>query len=92
MLPSLTELDLSGAKPLPPDMGGKTKRRVPPVPIMPQKTVDALAELKNLRRLKVGYSGISASDLKELSKLQNVDRLGLSRRAPRVDVIQPSRC
>jgi len=84
MLPSLTELDLSGAKALPPDMGGKTRRRIPPPPVMPQRTVDALAELRNLRRLKVGYSGISSSDLKQLSKLQNVDRLGLEA-CPRID-------
>ena len=76
MLPSLTALDLSGAKALPPDMGGKTRRK-PPTPVMPQKTLDALAELRNLRRLKLGYSGISSSDLKDLSKLQNVERLGL---------------
>jgi len=84
MLPSLTELDLSGAKPLPPDTNGKVRRRIPPPPTMPQKTLDALAELKNLRRLKLGYSGISSVDLKELSKLQNVERLGLEA-CPRID-------
>jgi Leucine-rich repeat (LRR) protein len=83
MLPSLTQLDLSGARPIPPDMGNK-RRRIPPPSVMPQKTVDALAELPNLRKLKVGYSGISSSDLKELSKLQNVSRLGLEA-CPRVD-------
>jgi internalin A len=84
MLPSLTELDLSGAKPLPPDMGGKTRRKIPPTPVMPQKTLDALAELRNLHKLKLGYSGISSSDLQELSKLQNLDKLGLEA-CPRVD-------
>jgi Leucine-rich repeat (LRR) protein len=76
MLPSLTYLDLSGARPLPPDMGG-AKRRVPPPPVMSQKTLDALAELRNLRTLKLGYSGISSGDLKDLSTLQNVEKLGL---------------
>jgi Leucine-rich repeat (LRR) protein len=83
MLPSLTQLDLSGARPVPPDMGNK-RRRIPPQAVMPQKTVDALAELRDLRKLKVGYSGISSSDLKELSKLQNVSRLGLEA-CPRID-------
>lgn len=76
MLPSLTYLDLSGARPVPPDMGG-ARKRAPTVPVMPQKTVEALAELKQLRVLKLGFSGISASELKTLSTLQNVEKLGL---------------
>jgi internalin A len=82
MLPSLTYLDLSGARPVPPDMGGP--RRAPSVPVMPQNTIQAIAELKNLRVLKLGYSGISAGDLKTLSALENVEKLGLEE-CPRVD-------
>ncbi len=84
MLPSLTELDLSGARPVPPDMGGAGHRPPPPTPIMPEKTVEALAELKNLRKLKLGFSGISATGLKTLSTLTNVEKLGLEE-CPRVD-------
>jgi internalin A len=83
MLPTLTYLDLSGARPVPPDMGG-AGRRAPAVAIMPQKTIQALAELKNLRVLKLGFSGISTSDLKALSTLENVEKLGLEE-CPRVD-------
>jgi internalin A len=83
-LTSLTELDLSGAPPLPPDMGGAKRRKRPALPPMPQKNVEALAELRNLRTLKLGYSGIGAADLKALSILQNVEKLGLEE-CPRVD-------
>lgn len=83
MLPSLTSLDLSGARPVPPDMGG-AKRRTPSVPAIPEKTIDAIVQLKNLRRLKLGFSGVSAADLKTLSRLENVEKLGLEECA-RVD-------
>jgi Leucine-rich repeat (LRR) protein len=83
-LPSLTELDLSGARPVPPDMGGAGRRPPPPTPIIPAKTIEALAELKNLRKLKLGFSGISATDLKTLSVLTEVEKLGLEE-CPRVD-------
>jgi Leucine-rich repeat (LRR) protein len=76
MLPSLTALDLSGARPLPPDTNA-AHSRVPPPPVLSQKTIEALAELQNLRRLKLGYLGISSGDLKELSKLRSLDKLGL---------------
>jgi len=76
MLPSLTSLDLSGARPVPPDMSNAARRR-PTVPPLPQKTIEALSQLANLRKLKLGYSGVSASDLKTLSTLQNVEKLGL---------------
>jgi Leucine-rich repeat (LRR) protein len=76
MLPSLTMLDLSGARPTPPDMGN-AKRRPAAVPPIPQKTIEALAQLKNLRTLKLGFSGVSATDLKTLSSLESVEKLGL---------------
>jgi Leucine-rich repeat (LRR) protein len=83
-LPSLTVLDVSGARPVPPDMGSAKGKPRPPVPPMPQKNIEALAELHNLRKLKLGFSGISAADLKALSTLQNVEELGLEE-CPRVD-------
>jgi len=76
MLPSLTSLDLSGARPVPPDMSNAARRK-PTVPPLPQKTVDAISQLANLRKLKLGYSGVSATDLKTLSSLQNIEKLGL---------------
>ena len=51
---------------------------------MPQKNVEALAELHNLRTLKLGFSGISGADLKTLTTLQNVEKLGLEE-CPRID-------
>src|SRR6185437_15149926 len=66
MMTSLTTLDLSGARPVPPDMGNR-RRRAPAAPPIPPKTIDALAELKNLQTLKLGFSGISGPDLKRLS-------------------------
>jgi Leucine-rich repeat (LRR) protein len=83
MLPTLTSLDLSGARPVPPDMGN-AKRRRPSVPPIPEKTIEALTELKQLRKLKLGFSGVSASDLKTLSSLEHVEKLGLEE-CPRVD-------
>jgi len=82
MLPSLESLDLSGARPVPPDMS--LGKRAPSVPPIPQKTVEAIAQLKNLRKLKLGFSGVSAEDLKILSSLENVEKLGLEE-CPRVD-------
>lgn len=84
MMPSLTALDLSGARPVPPDMGGAGHRPPPATPPIPPKTVEALSELKNLRILKLGFSGASAADLKTLSVLTNVEKLGLEE-CPRVD-------
>ncbi len=83
MLPTLTSLDLSGARPVPPDMGGAARRK-PTVPPIPEKTIEALAQLKNLRKLKLGFSGVSAADLKALSALENLEKLGLEE-CPRVD-------
>src|SRR5262249_25983667 len=82
MLPSLELLDLSGARPVPPDMS--LGKRAPKVPPISRKTIEAIAQLKNLRRLKLGFSGISDDDLKTLSGLENVEKLGLEE-CPRVD-------
>jgi Leucine-rich repeat (LRR) protein len=84
MMPSLTALDLSGARPLPPDMGGAGRRPPPATPPIPGKTVEALSQLKNLRSLKLGFSGVSAADLKALSVIPDVEKLGLEE-CPRVD-------
>jgi internalin A len=83
-LPSLTVLDLSGARPLPPDLSLEARKKRPLVPPMRQRDIEALAELRNLRKLKLGFSGISAADLKTLSTLQNVEELGLEE-CPRID-------
>jgi internalin A len=83
-LPSITELDLSGARPLPPDLSAEARRKRAVVPPMRQKDIEALAELLNLRKLKLGFSGISGADLKALSTLQNVEKLGLEE-CPRID-------
>jgi hypothetical protein len=50
MLPTLTYLDLSGARPSPPDMPGRENSRQG----MPEASVRALAELKDLRVLNSG--------------------------------------
>jgi Leucine-rich repeat (LRR) protein len=84
MMTSLTALDLSGARPVPPDMGGAGHRRSPATPPIPPKTIEALTELKNLRTLKLGFSGVSGADLKTLKVLGNIEKLGLEE-CPRVD-------
>src|SRR5205085_7436349 len=52
MLPTLTHLDLSGARPTPPDTptarGGSSG--------VPEETLKAIAELKDLRVLNLGYA------------------------------------
>lgn len=73
MLPTLTYLDLSGARPAPPDMG----RRKGGGGAMPESVVRAIAELRDLRVLKLGYSNISGDGLKILSALPHVEKLGL---------------
>lgn len=73
MLPTLTHLDLSGARAAPPDMG----RRRGAGGAMPESMVRAMAELKDLRVLRVGYSNISGDGLKILSALEKVEKLGL---------------
>jgi hypothetical protein len=73
MLPTLTHLDLGGARPVPPDMPGRANAG----PGIPEETLRALAELKDLRVLKLGHSAITASGLKTLSALEKVEKLGL---------------
>ena len=79
MLPTLTHLDLSGARPGPPDAPG----RATPVGL-PDGSIRAMAELKELRVLKLGYSSITARQLRMLSGLEKVERLGLEM-CPRVN-------
>jgi len=83
VLTTLTSLDIGGAQPTPPDMGGR-KIEHPPAPPLPEKTVKAMAELKKLRVLRMGYTGVSSADLKSLSVLENVEKLGLEE-CPRID-------
>ena len=83
MLTTLTSLDIGGAKPTPPDMGDRQVRR-DPTPPLPANTVQAMGELKELRVLRMAYTGVSATDLKALSVLKNVEKLGLQE-CPRVD-------
>jgi len=80
MLPTLTHLDLSGARPGPPDAPG----RATPGPGIPEASLRAMAELKELRVLKLGYSSITAQQLRILSSLEKVERLGLEM-CPRVN-------
>ena len=44
---------------------------------MPESMLRAIAELKDLRTLKLGYSSISSDALKILSALGKVEKLGL---------------
>jgi len=73
MLPTLTSLDLSGARPAPPDSptarGGSSG--------IPDETLKAIAELKDLRVLNLGYAPISAEGLRTLGSLEKVEKLGL---------------
>ena len=84
VLTTLTSLDIGGAKPTPPDMGGNRKTGRAPVPPLPENTIKAMAELKQLRVLRMGYMGVSSADLKALSVLENVEKLGLEE-CPRID-------
>jgi Leucine-rich repeat (LRR) protein len=73
MLPTLTYLDLSGARPVPPDMA----RRRGGVGALSDSTLRALAELKDLRTLKLGYSDITSAGLAALAGLDKIEKLGL---------------
>lgn len=73
MLPTLTYLDLSGARAVPPDMA----RRRGGVGALSDATLRALAELKELRTLKMGYSDITSAGLASLTGLDKVEKLGL---------------
>jgi len=84
VLTTLTSLDIGGAKPTPPDMGGNRKAGRDPAPPVPENTIKAMAELKELRELRMGYMGVSSANLKALSVLENVEKLGLQE-CPRVD-------
>jgi Leucine-rich repeat (LRR) protein len=70
MLPTLTYLDLSGPR-------GVNRQRGGGSGAMPESLVRALAELRELRVLRLGYSNISADGLRILSVLQKVEKLGL---------------
>src|SRR5437016_4232483 len=73
MLPALTYLDLSGARPTPPDApGGRGAGS-----IIPEETLKAIAELRDLRVLYLGFSTITADGLRTLSGLDKVEKLGL---------------
>jgi len=73
MLPTLTYLDLSGARPTPPDNPGGRGGGAG----VPEETLKAIAELRDLRVLYLGYSAITADGLRTLSVLDQVERLGL---------------
>lgn len=73
MLPTLTYLDLSGARPAPPDMGARAAAGS----AIAEESLRAMAELKELRVLKLGHSGITASGLRILAALDKVEQLGL---------------
>jgi Leucine-rich repeat (LRR) protein len=73
MLPTLTSLDLSGARPTPPDApGGRGEASG-----IPEETLKAIQELKELRALYLGFSTITPEGLRTLSSLDKVEKLGL---------------
>jgi Leucine-rich repeat (LRR) protein len=73
MLPTLTYLDLSGARPTPPDNpGGRGAGSG-----IPEETLKAIAELKDLRVLYLGFSAITKDGLRTLGSLDKVEKLGL---------------
>ena len=73
MLPTLTHLDLGGSRATPPDSpGGRGSGAV-----IPDETLNAIAALKDLRVLYLGYSAISADGLRVLGALENLEKLGL---------------
>jgi len=73
MLPTLTYLDLSGARPTPPDnpqgRGG--------APGIPEETLKAIADMTDLKVLQLGYSAINADGLRTLRVLAKVEKLGI---------------
>jgi Leucine-rich repeat (LRR) protein len=73
MLPQLTYLDLSGARPTPPDnpQGRGAASEIP------EETLKAIAGLKELRVLHLGFSAITPEGLHTLSSLDRVEKLGL---------------
>jgi internalin A len=75
LLPTLTSLNLSG--PTDAERPDSNYRRAGDAGPMRPDLVRAIAELKDLRVLKLGYSNITADGLRILSSLQQVERLGL---------------
>ena len=73
MLPTLTLLDLSGARPTSPDSprGGGGGLGIP------EETLKAMTELKDLRTLYLGFSSIAPNQLRTLAVLEKVEKLGL---------------
>ena len=73
MLPTLTLLDLSGARPSSPDSprGGGGGLGIP------AETLKAMTELKDLRTLYLGFSSITPDQLRTLAVLEKVEKLGL---------------
>jgi internalin A len=75
LLPTLTYLNLSG--PGGAERPDNTRRRAGESGPMRTDLVHAISELKNLRVLKLGYSNITADELRTLRSLEHVERLGL---------------
>lgn len=73
MLPALTLLDLSGARPTPPDAPGGRGGAAG----IPEETLKAIAELTELRVLYLGYSAIAPDGLRVLGVLDKLEKLGL---------------
>jgi internalin A len=73
MIPTLTYLDLSGARPTPPDSPGGRRGAAG----IPDETLKAISELNDLRVLQLGYSAINAAGLRTLVTLSKVEKLGL---------------
>jgi len=73
MLPTLTLLDLSGARPTSPDSprGGGGGLGIP------EETLKAMTELKELRTLYLGFSSVAPDQLRTLAVLGKVEKLGL---------------
>ncbi len=75
LLPTLTYLNLSG--PSDGERPDSNYRKAGDAGPMRADLVRAIAELKDLRVLKLGYSNITGDGLRILSGLQQVERLGL---------------
>jgi hypothetical protein len=72
-LPGLTYLDIGGAQTLRPDNpNGKSEGAM-----MPEETLKAFTELKELRVLNLGFSQIDMDGLRILGALEHVEKLGL---------------
>jgi len=73
MLPTLSLLDLSGARPTSPDSprGGGGGLGIP------EERLKAMTELKQLRTLYLGFSSITPDQLGTLAVLDKVEKLGL---------------